>query len=151
MSCGDAQWPDAAAAAARAMESDELRVYWQQPHFVERDLYDGGPLRVAAVEQPERAEVFSSWCLARRGGWVSCYDRRVGRNRLPKQPLAQVVLPLDSRSRMPESSRSALATTTVRAKCPIYRGVPAGGQLGTRVREVVLPRLAAAVGCDGKG
>lgn len=72
---GDGQWPDAAAAAARAMESTAWRAYWQRPHFVERELVPGGPLHLMAVEQPESDEAFSSWHLTPRGGWVACYSR----------------------------------------------------------------------------
>ncbi len=72
---GDRQWPDVLAATARAMESEAWRANWQRPHFVERELYDGGPMCLAAVEQPESAEAFSSWLLARDGGWVACYIR----------------------------------------------------------------------------
>lgn len=72
---GDGQWSDALAAAARAMESEAWRAYWQQSHFVERELHDGGPLRLLVVEQPESAEAFSSWLLTQDGGWVACYSR----------------------------------------------------------------------------
>ena len=72
---GRGQWGDAVAAAARAMTSAEWRAYWIWPHFVERELFDGGPLRLVAVEQPEGAEAFSSWLLARDGGWMACYSR----------------------------------------------------------------------------
>jgi hypothetical protein len=71
---GDGQWPDALETAARVMESETWRVYWQQPHFVEREIYDDGPPRLVAVEQPENPEAFSSWSLARVGGWVACYS-----------------------------------------------------------------------------
>jgi hypothetical protein len=73
--CGNGQWPDAVDAAALALESEAWRAYWQRPHFVQRELYDGGPLCRVAVERPESAREFSSWCLNRRGGWVSCYSR----------------------------------------------------------------------------
>ena len=43
---GDGQLPDAVATAALAMNSNEWRSYWQRPHFVERELYDRGPMRM---------------------------------------------------------------------------------------------------------
>jgi hypothetical protein len=72
---GNGQWSDALAAITQAMESDEWSAYWSRPHFVESELYDGGPLWVVALEQPESAEAFSNWSLAQDGGWAACYRR----------------------------------------------------------------------------